>query len=145
MRRLSTFASVAFSLMFLILAVPSAHAVIKGIIYADIHHPFVVDNTTLPPGRYMFRMVPGNLLNYMTVANDKGEIKAKFLVQPSYLPKTPSHAELIFNRYGKTEILEKIFQKDDSRGEALQGVSSEEAQLRKEGKKPLQHMEEQQS
>ena len=144
MRRLSTFALAAFSLSLLMFAAPAAHAAITGHIDADITHPFTIVNTTLPPGHYVFRMEPATDLQIMTLTNASGDTSVAFMVRPLIDNHVPKHSELVFNRYGHREFLEKIFEMGHKTGVAVIEPSHEEAQLRKEGQKPFEHTEEQQ-
>lgn len=133
------------SFFLLVLAAPLSRAAIPtvGHIQADIQHPFVVGNTTLPPGKYDFRMLPRGDQGLMRVSNLNDTITVLFLVRPSIDSHVPNHAELVFNRYGKTEILKKIYEAGSRHGVAIAGVSQEEARLLKQGEKPEQHTEEQ--
>jgi hypothetical protein len=144
MHRFSTFALSAISLGLLILVAPAAHAIIEGHIDADITHPFIVANTTLPAGHYVFRMLPGSDLQLMTIASKDGNTSVEVMVRPSVDSHTPQHTDLVFNRYGKKEILKDIYESGQKTGVAIADASHEEAQLQKQGDKPFQHTEQQQ-
>jgi hypothetical protein len=143
MQRLSTFALAAISLGLVILVAPAAHAIIEGHIDADITHPFIVANTTLPAGHYVFRMLPGSDLQFMTIANANGSPAVEVMVRPSIENHIPQHTDLIFNRYGKTEVLKDIYEEGQKTGVAIADASREEARLQKQGDKPFQHTEQQ--
>lgn len=144
MRQISTFALAAILLpLLMILAVPPAQAQVTNTIESEILHPFTVVNTTLPPGKYFFRMVHGTALGAMTVANADDTVEVDFLVRSSVDDHTPRHSELVFNRYGKKEFLQDIYQAGDKDGEAVIEPSREERSLMKQGQKPFRHTEEQ--
>lgn len=143
MRPFFTFAIAVLSLPLLIVAAPVAHAQMMGQIYANISHPFMVVNTTLPPGKYIFQLVPGSDMGAMKVTSATGSTSVEFLVRQSTDDHTPKHTELLFNRYGKTEVLESIFFSHNKYGEAVVEPSREEARLQKQGDKPFGHTEEQ--
>ena len=143
MRPFFTFAMTVLSLPLLIVAAPVARAQLTDQTYADISHPFVVVNTILPPGKYIFRMIPGSDMGVMEVTSANGSTTVEFLVRQSTDDHTPKHTELFFNRYGKTEILESIYDAYNKYGEAVIEPSRAEARLQKQGEKPFGHTEEQ--
>ena len=144
MQRLVNFALATFSLGLLILLAPAAHAIIEGRINADINHPFIVANTTLPAGHYVFHMLRGSDLQLMTIASANGNTSVEVMVRPSIDNHTPRHSDLVFNRYGKTEVLKDIYEAGQKTGVAIVDASHEEAQLQKQGDKPFQHTEQEQ-
>lgn len=135
--------SFCFSLLLLILAAPASRAAIpeQGSIRADITHSFIVGNTTLPPGHYDFRMIKDTDEQIMSVANANHSTAVEFLVRPSVDNHRPTHTELVFNRYGKTEILRNIYVGGQKSGLAVVTASREEARLKKDGQKPDTHTE----
>jgi hypothetical protein len=144
MQRLSAFALSAISLGLMILVAPAAHAIIEGHVDADITHPFIVANTTLPAGHYIFRMAPGSDLQYMTIANANGSPAVEVMVRPSVENHIPQHTDLVFNRYGKTEVLKDIYEAGQKTGVAIADASREEARLQKQGDRPVPHTENEQ-
>jgi hypothetical protein len=143
MRPFFTFAMTVLSLPLLIVAVPVARAQLTGKVYADISHPFIVVNTTLPPGKYVFQMIQGSDLGAMKVTSANGATSVEFLVRQAIDNHIPKRTDLFFNRYGKTEILKSIYFAGNKYGEALVDPSREEARLQKEGDKPFGYPEEQ--
>ncbi len=143
MRRVSIFVLSGISLFLLILAAPTVQAQITGAIETNINHPFVVGDTTLPPGRYIFRMVSDTNLHAMTVTNAATDTSVEFLVREALNSHTPSHSELVFNRYGDKQFLTKIFEVGTKAGVAVDESSREEARLQKQGQHPVEHSEEQ--
>jgi hypothetical protein len=68
---------------------------------------------------------------------------AQFLVRQSVDDHRPSHAELVFHKYGDTEFLSKIFGVGSRNGLAVAQPSKQEARLINEGQQPVEHSEEQ--
>ena len=93
-----------------IFATQISHAQITNEIQATISHPFVIDNTTLPPGKYNFRMLSGSNQTAMIAASADGKTSIEFTVRNAYDTHVPQHTELIFNRYDGKEFLHKIFE-----------------------------------
>ena len=143
MRRISAFALPALAGLLLVLAVTAAQAQISGEIEANIHHTFIVGNATLPPGRYMFRMVPDTDLTAMSVTSADGATSAEFLVRTSDDAHMPSHSELIFNKYGSKEYLTRIYETGTKAGVAVVDESRSETRLKKHGQHATEHTEEQ--
>ena len=143
MRRIAVCAVFAFASILLVLATPAAQAQISDQIDANLHHSFVVGNTTLPPGRYVFRTLQHSDLQIMTVSSADGGTAAEFLVRTSYDTHTPKHSELVFNRYGSKEFLTHIYQAGSKVGVAVVDPSREEARLKKRGQSAAAHTEEQ--
>ncbi len=120
-----------------------SHAQITNVIQATISHPFVIDNTTLPPGKYNFRMLPGSTQTAMIAASVDGGTAVEFLVRNAYDTHVPQHTELVFNRYDGKEFLHKIFEGGRRSGVAAVLVSREESRLQKSGKHAVTHTESQ--
>lgn len=133
--------AVAFGVLF---AAPhTAHAQIIDSLEANIHHPFIVNNTTLPPGRYIFRMISPTEQTAMRVTSTDGGTSSDFLVRDSIDDHTPKHSELVFNRYDNREFLSKIYESGDKTGVAVDELSREEKDFVKHGKHATTHTEEQ--
>ncbi len=139
MRRVAVFVLTAFSLFLFNLA---AHAQITNAIEASVTYPFVVGNTTLPAGRYIFRMSQATDLQAMTITNAVADTSVEITVRQSDNSDTPKHNELVFNRYGDKEFLTKIYEAGASTGIAVD-QSPQEARLQKQGQHPVEHTEEQ--
>jgi hypothetical protein len=112
-------------------------------IRVTMSHPFIVGNTTLPPGQYDFRMLSNSDLSAMTVTSADGNAATEFLVRESQANHVPQHTELVFNRYGKEEYLRRIYEKGNQIGVALEEPSRKELRLQKAGQHPVEHTESQ--
>lgn len=127
----------------MLVVAPSMHAQITGNIYATMHHSFIVGNATLPPGKYVFRMMPDSQLQVMIVRNTQNETAAEFLVRRAIDSHVPKHTELVFNKYGDKEFLLDIYQTGEKVGVTVLEPSREESRLQKQGQNPTEHTEEQ--
>ena len=143
MRRISAFVLTALAGLLLVLAATSAQAQITSEIEVSIHHSFIVGNTTLPPGRYVFRMVPNTDLTIMSATSADGGTSAEFMVRASDDAHTPRHSELIFNKYGNKEYLTHIYETGTKTGVAVTDESRSETRLKKQGQHATEHTEEQ--
>lgn len=143
MRPITAFALSTCTWSLLVLAAPTVHAQITAQIDANLHHSFIVGNTTLPPGRYVFHMLSQSDLQIMTVSSAAGGASAEFLVRTSDDSHTPRHSELVFNRYGTKEFLTHIYQAGSKVGVTIDDASREEGRLKKQGQNPTPHTEEQ--
>jgi len=133
----------ALLLVLPLIAVPYLSAQILGHVEADITHPFIIANTTLPAGHYSFRMLQDSELTVMTATNDKTDAKIEFLVNEARSDHRPNHSELIFDRYDNQEFLKKIFESGNRVGVAVVEPSRIEKRLQQQGKHPVEHTEEQ--
>jgi len=129
-----------FSLLF---ASQCASAQIIGSVEADLTHPFIIANTTLPAGKYEFRMVGNTDLNLMSAANWNDKTRIEFQVDRARDNHRPQHTELIFARYGNQEFLRKIFEAGDPVGVQVVEPSRLEQRLQKHGQHAVEHTEEQ--
>jgi len=143
MRRISAFVLPALAGLLLVLADTSAQAQISGEIEVAIHHSFIVGNTTLPPGHYVFRMVPDTDLTIMTASSADGRTSTEFMVRASDDSHTPKHSELLFNKYGSKEYLTHIYESGTKAGVAVIDESRSETRLKKQGQHATEHTEEQ--
>jgi hypothetical protein len=112
-------------------------------ITVDIHHSFVVHDTTLPPGHYIFRNVQLSNQTVMRVTSADGRTYTDFLVRASDDDHTPKHSELVLSRYGNKEFLTHIYERGNKTGVAVVDVSREEADLQQHGQHGAAHIEEQ--
>lgn len=98
------------------LAIPAAMGQITSGVDAEIHHPFIVGQTTLPPGQYSFRMLDTSTLNAMIVTNQNQDTSVEFFVRNSIDTHVPQRSELVFNRYGNKEFLTNIYERGSKLG-----------------------------
>jgi hypothetical protein len=122
------------------LTVPS-NAQIMNDIDATINHSFIVSTKTLPPGKYVFHMNQDSGGMVMTVRSADGKHADEFMVRASQASTMPAHTELIFNRYGQTEFLQKIYETGSTSGVAITESSKEEKKLAAQGQHPVEHSE----
>lgn len=116
-----------------------SNAQIIGEVEANIPHSFTIANTTFPAGKYYFRMSPNSDLEVMTVRSADDKISGEFLVRESRCSHTPSHSEVVFNRYGDSEVLSKVYESGERLGVAVEEPSRIEARLQKQGLHPVEH------
>ena len=141
---LSTIAPVMMAALCETAGVPSLGAQITNQIRAHVNHSFMVGDKTIAPGEYTFRMEGNTDQGVMIVQNAKGDNVAEFSVRQSVDNRTPKHSELIFEKYGNTEFLTKIYEGGNQNGVAVAENSKEEVRLMKGGQHGNEHTEEQQ-
>lgn len=134
------FAEAAICLLFLVAAV--GHAQIIGEVKADIGHPFIIGNATLPPGHYVFRMTGQTNQLAMSAERADGKAGVEFTVRNSTDSHTPRHTELVFKRYGSREFLKHIYESGDKVGVTVTEPSRMESRLIAQGQKGEEHTEE---
>ena len=134
---------VATAGLFLLTAGLTLSGQITNQIHANIQHSFMVGDKLLPAGQYTFRMEGDSDQQVMTARNSKGDIVCQFGVRQSVDNHTPRHSELIFNKYGNTEFLSKVYEGGTKEGAALTQISSQEQQFMKQGQHAMEHTEEQ--
>ena len=118
-----------------------SNAQISDQINVDMSHSFIVGNTTLPPGKYSFRMLTDTDLSAMTVTSADGKHSVEFLVNNAQADHTPQHSELTFARCGQKEFLTKIFEQGSKIGVAVAETPREELRLQKSGQQLVEHTE----
>lgn len=116
-------------------------AQVTGQVDVTMTHPLIVANTTLPPGKYDFRMLPGSDLTVMTATSADRNTAVEFLVRQSEANHEPKHTEMVFNRYGNEEFLSRIYEKDNRYGVAVAEPSRKELRLEKAGQHLIEHTE----
>lgn len=134
---------VLVGLLFLIPGAPWVSAQIANEIKAHIDHPFVIGDTTLPPGDYTFRVMQGTELSVMTATNENDKTTVNFIVRDTQAEHTPAHSEVVFRKYGNTDFLSKIFESGSKLGAEVTETSREEAHFVKQGMHPTEQWEEQ--
>jgi hypothetical protein len=136
-------APVLLSFVVVLPGTPFLNAQIANTIRAHIDHSFVIDNTTLPPGEYSFRMVHNTDLQLMTMTSENDKTSVSFIVGTAIDDHTPRHSELIFRKYGDTEFLNKIFESGSRTGAEVTERSRDEKRFAQQGLHPTEHTEEQ--
>ncbi|MDE3163195.1 MAG: hypothetical protein KGL64_08035 [Acidobacteriota bacterium] len=143
MRRIAYLAATFAAVATLCVVPRSSQAQITERIVAKIPHSFIVDNKTLPPGQYTFRIVQQTNQSTMRISDADGRTVMEFLVRDSIDDHLPKHTELVFNRYGNKEFLAHIYQTGTKLGAAVVDASREEAGLKNQGQSATTHTEEQ--
>jgi hypothetical protein len=143
MRRIVYLAATFAALTAQILVPRSSQAQISERIVANVPHSFIVNNTTLPPGRYTLRMVHLTNQTVMRLSSADGRTSTDFLVRDSIDDHLPKHSELVFNRYGDKEFLTHVYQVGTKTGVAVVDLSREETDLKHHGQAATAHTEEQ--
>ncbi len=143
MRRIVYVAATFAAYTALILAPSSSQAQITERIVANVPHSFVVNNTTLPPGRYTLHTVHLTNQTVMRLSSADGRTSTDFLVRDSIDDHLPKHSELVFNRYGNKEFLTHVYQVGTKIGVSVVDASREETDLKHNGQSATAHTEEQ--
>lgn len=120
-----------------------SQAQITGEIISNINHKFTVGNATLPPGKYIFQMMHNTDLQILTVTSADGKIQVDAMVEPSQLPASPQHSEVVFSMYGDHAFLSKVYSSGSKIGVSVVESSREEQMLQKQGQRAVERMEEQ--
>jgi len=112
------------SLMFVVcsfgvLWVPVAHAQITAEIRAKIPFSFYVQETKLPAGTYLLKMMDNTDLNVMQIESADYEFSVMFPVDAAQLSNAPANTELMFHQYGNDEYLSRIFEKGNPDGDRV--------------------------
>lgn len=103
-----TLLKVVFPLLLCLIAA-TAHAQIFETMHADIHHQFVVGNTTLPAGRYTLQVMPRSGQSLLMISSADGKTQAEVLVRSSVADETPRNTELVFTPGIDTQSLRYIY------------------------------------
>ena|SRR3712207_3709303 len=99
---------------------------------ANVAHPFVVEKTTLPAGRYFISAADqdGNP-SVMEIRSADGRTKVMFDTESAQPARPAAKTELVFDKVGDTYFLSEIFVAGDAAGAKLPKPRMEE---RMEGK-----------
>ena len=113
-------------------AAAKANAQLPGTaIHASIPFDFIVSGKTLPAGTYEIRRITDSpdslIIRNVTINHDL----ATFLTDPVQARARMNHGELIFNRYGDTYFLSRIWDGGEPTGRELP-TSRQERQLKRE-------------
>jgi hypothetical protein len=110
-------------------------AQIPGDVDADIPFKFIVNSTTLGPGKYVIRPASQGSLE---IVGSGGHATVFVLTEEAEAKTEPSKTELVFNRHGDQEFLSKIFIEGERDGVALT-ISPIEKKLDDAGQKHEVH------
>lgn len=119
-------------------AVPAAYGQIEGEIRANVPFNFYVQETKLPAGNYMLRMMEDSDLEVMEIQSEDGKVAVTFPVEASQAKHTPEKTELYFHRYGNNEYLSRIYEAGTSEGSKVI-LTRSELKLQKHGIKSEEH------
>ncbi|MFZ0941365.1 MAG: hypothetical protein WAN63_18175 [Candidatus Sulfotelmatobacter sp.] len=131
------------SLFFVMPGASWLHAQIANDLRAHIDHPFVIGDTTLPPGEYTFHVMQGVENSVMTVTNENDKTTVNFNVRDTQDEHTPAHSEIVFRKYGDTDFLSKIFEGGSKLGAEVTETSRQEAKFVNQHMHPTEQCEEQ--
>jgi hypothetical protein len=93
-----------------------SHAQITGNIEANIPFQFHVGDVKLPAGKYLIRVLDDSELTVMEISSVDGSISALFDVNAIQASSRPAKTELIFNKYGNSYYLAKLFDEGNADG-----------------------------
>jgi hypothetical protein len=86
-------------------------------IRANIPHPFVVNNTTLPAGTYVITVPDTSSdLNVLEIRSANGKTAVLFDTEPVNVTRTMRKSELVFDKIGDTYFLSRVFMSGDEGG-----------------------------
>ena len=90
-------------------------------IRANIPYSFVVNNTTLPAGRYVITVSDpyGSDTSVLEIRSANGKTAVLFDTEPVTDPRPAPLTELVFDKIGDTYFLSKVFLKGDGGGNQL--------------------------
>jgi hypothetical protein len=98
-----------------------SHAQITGNIEANIPFQFHAGDTKLPAGKYVIRILDDSDLTVMEISSVDGSTSALFNVDTIHASSAPARTELIFNKYGNSYYLAKLFDEANADGSRVVG------------------------
>jgi hypothetical protein len=113
---LLSFIALVFTLTF---SPSKAHAQIIGEIEADIPFQFHAGDAKLPAGKYIIRTVDNTDLTIMEISSEDNSVSALFDVRDAEANAAPAKTELIFNKYGGSYFLAKLFDEGNPNGSSV--------------------------
>lgn len=122
-----------------------AHAQIVGNIVVTIPFQFHAGNAKLPAGKYTLRVLDDTDLKVMEITSADGSTAALFEIRDDQATSAPAKTELVFNKYGNSYFLAKIFDEGNPEGSSViesryeRSVSKETAAGQEHV--PAQHLE----
>lgn len=112
----------------------SVQAQVVGEVEARIPFSFYAGDAKLPAGRYFVKALGDSNLSVMEITSANGRTSALFGIRDSEADKRPSKTELIFDKYGKSYYLAKVFEQGDKYGSAVEGSRYETRAAKGESK-----------
>lgn len=99
----------------------AAHAQIGSdvTVEANIPHPFVVEKTTLPAGKYTIRVADPADLKVLEIRSADGHTAVLFDTEGAQPGQLPGKSELVFDKVGDTYFLSQVFVAGDETGSRL--------------------------
>ena len=94
-------------------------AQIVGDLEVNIPFQFHAGNAKLPAGQYRIHVLDGSDLTVMEISSADGSTSALFQVQDAEANSTPAKSELIFNKYGGSYFLAKLFDEGNPSGSQI--------------------------
>jgi hypothetical protein len=86
---------------------------------ANIPQAFVVNDTTLPAGKYTIRVVEDTALDVLEIRSEDGRTAVLFNTDSAEPKQMPNKTELVFDKVGDTYFLSQIFVEGDDTGNQL--------------------------
>jgi len=103
-----------------------AQALAEGTIVADVPFEFVVNETTLPAGRYTLRRLDQTEPQSLEIRSANGHKAVLFEAQNAQTPQIPRDPQLVFNKVGDQYFLSQIWANDTNLGYELPRTKAEE-------------------
>ncbi|HEY0722982.1 MAG TPA: hypothetical protein VGD41_03100 [Pyrinomonadaceae bacterium] len=88
-------------------------------ITANIPYAFVVNNTTLPAGKYVVTVAETTDLRLLEIRSADNKLAVLFDTEPVNVNRTKRTSELVFDRIGDTYFLSQVFLSGDEGGNEL--------------------------
>ena len=104
-------------------------------IKANITHPFVVNNTTLPAGTYVVTVPETTDLSILEIRSANDKTAVLFETEPVKVTRTARQSELVFDKIGETYFLSQVFLSGDEGGNQLL-KSKKQRRMEEGGTKP---------
>jgi hypothetical protein len=93
----------------------TASAQLIGALEVNVPHPFFVNNTKLPAGKYMVRLLDDiESANMMEIQTVDGRTKVMFDTEDAQPKKEPRANKLVFNKIGNDYFLSHIWLDGDT-------------------------------
>jgi hypothetical protein len=96
-----------------------ARAQVIGEMEANIPFAFYAGNAKFPAGQYIIRVLDGADTTVMEISSSNGSTSTLFEVHSAEANSTPAKSELIFNKYGDSYFLAKLFDEGNASGSAV--------------------------